>query len=73
MNRSHLLEPEPNECIPHTRGDEPHNLIVDQVETFVFPTRVGMNRPVVISTTCLEGIPHTRGDEPVDRYLIHSE
>ena len=50
--------------IPHTRGDEPE---VDQRVKrldWVFPTRVGMNRPALSLHRRGGCIPHTRGDEP---------
>ena len=30
----------------------------------VFPTRVGMNRMIIIALTAAKGVPHPRGDEP---------
>ncbi|EEB35029.1 hypothetical protein DESPIG_00033 [Desulfovibrio piger ATCC 29098] len=32
----------------------------------VFPTRVGMNRPLWQIPALRSSIPHTRGDEPLD-------
>ena len=31
----------------------------------VFPTRVGMNRPLLTADLPTARVPHTRGDEPI--------
>ena len=62
QNNSHFAS---GICIPHTRGDEPYVDWIKGGADLVFPTRVGMNRPVRNSITTLPRIPHTRGDEPI--------
>ena len=50
--------------VPHTRGDEPDDGYWYLWMVWMFPTRVGMNRPPDQRRRIIEHVPHTRGDEP---------
>ena len=66
MNRQlDNLYNEIDECLPHTRGDEPYiqgASIMILLE--VYPTHVGMNRIRAKKNNKKKCLPHTRGDEP---------
>jgi len=51
-------------CVPHTRGDEPENTEVINIQPIAFPTPVGMNRTGQLNAIAAKSVPHTRGDEP---------
>ena len=56
--------------LPHTRGDEPAYDSASVEACGICPTRVGMNRKMVLRNwLALLNLPHTRGDEPLRCFI----
>ena len=56
--------------MPHMRGDEPIEFSRKQLQYFVCPTCVGMNRHPQYKGEDHESMPHMRGDEPIFPSLV---
>ena len=50
--------------VPHASGDEPGHKRRQKIMSYVFPTRVGMNRDSRASAWHHACVPHASGDEP---------